>query len=323
MAFNGDHGDVVGLPEFSGGFSDGCGRLAGKFPGAIADGPRGGPCRSDCADRSVSIASRPGPRGHRMGRRPSAPAMAFRDLPVRVVRWYRNIAPLRAAQSHQTLQRAGRWQKGADTRAAAAASHTRNSTSTVFNPDARRHSEKLENLVACAAHPSTERNPHLRNSIAGLWPSGVMLCYKTILNSPPASSQATQEIPRMKTRSVGKAALLVVIALASFLAAGASLAQNTEPPPIKMGLWQSETTSKMTGVENTPMARLGVPQTHVNQACMTPEKWKDDFANMQSKSRMQNCQGSGIRQDGKKFTVDEVCQDQNGEERHSRGGSAG
>jgi hypothetical protein len=114
----------------------------------------------------------------------------------------------------------------------------------------------------------------------------------------------------MNIRSAGKAAPPFLLSFAALAAAATvALAQITGPPPIKMGLWQSKTSSKLTGVENTPMARMATSQQHINQGCMTPETWKKDFADMQNKSR-QDCTPANVHRDGNKFSVDEVCADQ-------------
>ncbi|MES2221895.1 MAG: DUF3617 domain-containing protein [Acidobacteriota bacterium] len=96
---------------------------------------------------------------------------------------------------------------------------------------------------------------------------------------------------------------------------GVAVAQTVEPPPIKMGLWQTTLTSTMTGFQVPPevaarmkaMGRsmpMGQPHTTVTQSCATPENWKDMFRNMR---RQDKCDLSNEHLTSSSLTADISC----------------
>lgn len=104
----------------------------------------------------------------------------------------------------------------------------------------------------------------------------------------------------------------VCIALPLLLSfAALASAQTDTPPPMKMGLWQSDVTVQMNGMPN------GVtmpPRTITSQSCMTPDTWKDSLRNMQNRQRNMpsNCTTSNVQQDGHHYTADIQCSAQQG-----------
>lgn len=100
---------------------------------------------------------------------------------------------------------------------------------------------------------------------------------------------------------------LTVPALAVLFLGFAVEAQSPEPPPVKMGLWQTEVTTHYEGVENTPMARMGGAHTTVSQSCLTPEKWRDGWTKMRQGPHSQDCQMTNMHFDAQGITFDETC----------------
>ena len=89
------------------------------------------------------------------------------------------------------------------------------------------------------------------------------------------------------------------------------------PPPIKMGLWKSTSTSTIAGMQIPPevaarmkaMGRsLGQPQTVNTLSCITPEKWKQIF----NRQRDQRCQLSNQQQSSSGMSADITCSSSNG-----------
>ena len=110
----------------------------------------------------------------------------------------------------------------------------------------------------------------------------------------------------MTIRFASKAALPLLFSLTAF-----TYAQTNTPPPVKMGLWQSEVMVTMTGMPN------GVtmpPHTMVRQSCMTPDTWKDALRSMQSRRPMAatSCTMSNVAQDAQHVTFDAQCTAQQG-----------
>jgi len=110
----------------------------------------------------------------------------------------------------------------------------------------------------------------------------------------------------MKTRFAGKRFVLLSLSLAAIAVGG--VAQLSEVPPITMGLWQTETTSTVTGIENTPMAGMAaaIGRAHVTQACLTPEKWKSDIQGFNAKQQ-HGCTMSNLQQSPQEISFDEAC----------------
>lgn len=114
----------------------------------------------------------------------------------------------------------------------------------------------------------------------------------------------------MNTRFSRVEALSVMLSIAALALPVPAVAQISDVPPVKMGLWQSEVTSTVTGLENTPMAAYAQSQsgrTHISQSCMTPESWKQDIQGFNEKQRNRNCSVANAHQDPDKITFDEVC----------------
>ena len=81
-----------------------------------------------------------------------------------------------------------------------------------------------------------------------------------------------------------------------------------ETPPVSMGLWQTETTSTVSGVEGTPMAGMAsaLGRPHVMQSCLTPERWKSDIQGFNARQQ-HGCTLSNLHQDAHEVSFDEVC----------------
>jgi len=103
---------------------------------------------------------------------------------------------------------------------------------------------------------------------------------------------------------VGVSALSVP-ALAALLLGFAVEAQSPEPPPIKMGLWQTEVTTTISGMENMPAGRGD--RTTVTQGCLTPESWQSDFAKFHQGQHDADCTMSNMHQDTHGVSFDEAC----------------
>ncbi len=102
-------------------------------------------------------------------------------------------------------------------------------------------------------------------------------------------------------------ALATLPLLCSFAALAS--AQTDSPPPVKMGLWQSESTTTIEGAPaDSPMAKA---MTHggsanVSQGCLTPETWKSDFQHMQQHQRDTDCSQTNFQQDTHHVSFDET-----------------
>jgi Protein of unknown function (DUF3617) len=107
----------------------------------------------------------------------------------------------------------------------------------------------------------------------------------------------------MNTRFARIGSFSLLLSLATFAAVCALPAQTIEPPPVKMGLWQTESNTSMAGMANTPG---GSKHTIVTQGCLTPETWKSEFAKFQ-KREDQDCKVTDMHQDSHALTVDETC----------------
>jgi hypothetical protein len=105
----------------------------------------------------------------------------------------------------------------------------------------------------------------------------------------------------MRTHVVKMGVLPLLVYLAAFTAARSE--QAVEPPPIKMGLWQTESSTSMAGMPNAPGASK---HTTVTQGCLTPETWKSDFEKFQ-KREDQDCKTTNMHQDSRALSVDEAC----------------
>jgi hypothetical protein len=83
---------------------------------------------------------------------------------------------------------------------------------------------------------------------------------------------------------------------------------NIQPPPIKMGLWQSTVT--ITSSAMGPASHAG-SSTH--QSCYTPDSWKESMESMQSRAPQDiKCTTSNIHQDSHSVSFDGECDSQQG-----------
>ena len=94
------------------------------------------------------------------------------------------------------------------------------------------------------------------------------------------------------------------------------VAQAPSTPPVKMGLWQGTTVSKMTGLQLPPevvekMKAMGrpvpgaEPRTIETQSCVTPEKWKEMFTKVNDDR--EDCKMMNLKQDSSGMSADMVC----------------
>jgi hypothetical protein len=109
----------------------------------------------------------------------------------------------------------------------------------------------------------------------------------------------------MKTRFVGFAAIL--LSLCTLATVRSACSQTIQLPPVKMGLWQTESHTTMSGMPNTPMAGAAGHSTVV-QGCLTPENWKSDLEKMNSPNS--DCQVTNVHQDATSITADMTCTSQ-------------
>jgi Protein of unknown function (DUF3617) len=107
----------------------------------------------------------------------------------------------------------------------------------------------------------------------------------------------------LKTPSLSR--LLALSALALAVSAGAQL---SDVPPVNMGLWETQTSGTVSGVENTPMAGMAsmFGRPHVTQSCLTQESWKNDIQGMNSRQQ-RGCTLSNIHQDAHEVSFDQAC----------------
>ncbi len=107
----------------------------------------------------------------------------------------------------------------------------------------------------------------------------------------------------MKRRFLAIATLPLLCTFAAIASA-----QTLEPPPIKMGLWQSEVTNTVQGMPNSPMGQaMAGGHTVVSQGCLTPDTWKKDIQGMQQHMRNTECTMSNFQQDSHHISFDEAC----------------
>ena len=111
----------------------------------------------------------------------------------------------------------------------------------------------------------------------------------------------------MMLRPAAKAAFPLFFLLASFASA-----QTLNPPPIKMGLWQSESTMSMSGMPNMPMGGAMAPHKIVSQACLTPDTWQKDLQGARQHQKEMHCTLSNLHQSTHKITLDEACSPRDG-----------
>ncbi len=114
----------------------------------------------------------------------------------------------------------------------------------------------------------------------------------------------------MKTRFVKFAVIPLSLSLCTVATVRSAHAQTQtmQPPPVKMGLWQTETHTTMGGMPNSPMAGAAGQHSSVVQGCLTPETWKDDIEKMSSPNS--DCQVKNVHQDATSISADMVCNSQ-------------
>ena len=117
----------------------------------------------------------------------------------------------------------------------------------------------------------------------------------------------------MRTPSTMIRSLLPTIFITACSLAVHAQGQLSETPPVTMGLWQTETNSTVTGVENTPMAGIAAAmgRAHVTQSCLTLEKWKSDIQGFNARQQ-HGCTLSNLHQDSLEVSFDEVCTSERG-----------
>jgi hypothetical protein len=112
----------------------------------------------------------------------------------------------------------------------------------------------------------------------------------------------------MNTRFAKVGAVSSLLTLAAFCAVHTLRSQTLAPPPIKMGLWQTESNATVSGMENTPMGKaMSGQHGSVTQGCLTPDTWKSSLEKMQSQVPKNDCKVSNFRQDSNSVSFDEVC----------------
>ncbi len=91
---------------------------------------------------------------------------------------------------------------------------------------------------------------------------------------------------------------------------GAAQTDTMAPPPIKMGLWQSEVTVTTARMEN-PAADNDAHTVHttVRRSCMTSDTWKKNMQAMHEQQHQQevNCTTTNMQQDAHKMSFDQQC----------------
>jgi hypothetical protein len=118
-----------------------------------------------------------------------------------------------------------------------------------------------------------------------------------------------KEIRTMTIPFARTGACLLLLLLAQFATAAPAQTQLSEMPPVSMGLWQTETTSTVTGLENTPMAGMAsaLGRPHTTQSCLTPEKWKSDIQGFNARQQ-HGCTLLNVHQDSHEVSFDQACQ---------------
>lgn len=106
----------------------------------------------------------------------------------------------------------------------------------------------------------------------------------------------------------------ILLSLAA-LAISASVAQISDIPPVKMGLWQTEVSTTMAGMENMPGGHAGAGagnHSSVTQSCMTPETWKNDLEKFHQSQHSTDCNVTNLHVDSHGMLFDQTCSSPNG-----------
>ena len=103
--------------------------------------------------------------------------------------------------------------------------------------------------------------------------------------------------------------------------AGAQTAAPAAPPPVKMGLWETSSTSHIAGLQLPPdvaaqlkaMGRSlpGGTHTLVTQGCLTPEEWQKQMADM-NKPPDSDCKTTNRQVTPRSVSFDISCKSENG-----------
>jgi hypothetical protein len=116
----------------------------------------------------------------------------------------------------------------------------------------------------------------------------------------------------MKTPSVALALLLLPLAAAAQTAAPPP-STLLAPPPVKMGLWKTNVTSTIAGIQLPPEVAahmqdmgksLGQPHTINSLSCLTAEKWQHMFDRPQQN---EHCTLSNLQQSSTGMSADIAC----------------
>lgn len=105
----------------------------------------------------------------------------------------------------------------------------------------------------------------------------------------------------MNIRFKGMGAFAGVSSLAVFAAVAVT---QVAPPPIKMGLWQTEITTKTAGLEGN--SGSDGPHVTIKQSCMTAESWTKDLLTMKNQQDA-DCTAPNMNLESHKFSYDQSC----------------
>ncbi|MCL2659489.1 MAG: DUF3617 domain-containing protein [Acidobacteriaceae bacterium] len=107
----------------------------------------------------------------------------------------------------------------------------------------------------------------------------------------------------------------LVFATAAFAFCGFVLAQTASAPPVKMGLWETTSVTKiqlnlppevLQQLQGKNLPGMG-PTTVKTQTCMTAESWRDSLTKAQQQQKNQDCQVTNLKQDSSSMSADIVC----------------
>jgi hypothetical protein len=119
----------------------------------------------------------------------------------------------------------------------------------------------------------------------------------------------------MKTPALYANSFFAFVTLAALTVPVAARAQSaaqgpalSETPPVSMGLWQTETTGTVSGVEGTPMAAMAstMARGRVVQSCLTPDRWRSDIQGFNARQQ-HGCTLSNLHQDSHEISFDQAC----------------
>lgn len=105
-------------------------------------------------------------------------------------------------------------------------------------------------------------------------------------------------------------ARLASVPLLLILAASAAAQTGSgSPPPIRMGLWESEVNVTMSGM---PMGDTSTVHASIHHSCMTSDSWKKSLENLHGSQTVPNCTTANMQQDAHKLSFDEDCSSEQG-----------